>query len=135
MSKELPSRSLAGPSGAIGLSAIPAMLTAVLPKCPICWMALMGALGVSTTLTAGWLRPLAIFFLLIPVLFLFIRARRRRGYAPFILGVIAASAMYFFKFELFYDPGTYLSGAALVGASIWNATSKRRKSDDIHCRC
>ena len=135
MHKGLPSRSLAGPSSAIGLSAIPAMLTACLPKCPICWMALMGALGVSSTLTAGWLRPLAIVFLLIPVSALFIRARRRGGYAPFTLGVIAASAMYFCKFELFYDPGTYVSGVALVGASIWNATSKRRTRDKTHCRC
>ena len=94
------------------------MLTVAMPKCPICWMGLMSALGVSSVINKAWLRPLAIMLLLLPVIALFVRARRRGGYGPFVLGIIAAAAMYFFKFELFYDPGVYLSGAALVGASI-----------------
>jgi hypothetical protein len=128
-------RSLAGPSGSIGASAIPAMLTVAMPKCPICWMGLMSVLGVSSVINKAWLRPLAIMLLLLPVIALFVRARRRGGYGPFVLGIIAAAAMYFFKFELFYDPGVYLSGAALVGASIWNAAIQRRDRDKIRCDC
>jgi hypothetical protein len=124
-----------GPSGAIGASAISAMLTAIMPKCPICWMALMGALGVSSTINALWMRPLAVGFLLLPVGALLIRVRRRGGYGPFLLGLAGAVAMYLCKFVLFYDPGVYLSGAALVGASIWNVTNKRRTRDKTECRC
>jgi hypothetical protein len=124
-----------GPSGAIGASAISAMLTAIMPKCPICWMALMGALGVSSTINALWMRPLAVGFLLLPVGALFIRVRRRGGYGPFFLGLAGAVAMYSCKFVLFYDPGVYLGAAALVGASIWNVTNTRRTRDKTECRC
>lgn len=122
-------------SGRIGLSAIPTMVTAVMPKCPICWMALMSALGVGSAINADWLRPLAIGFLLVPVSALFIRARRRRGYGPFFLGLVAAATMYLSKFRFYYDPAAYLGGVALVGASIWNAVARRRPSDEIRCRC
>jgi hypothetical protein len=133
VNKGILGRTLAGPSGTIGVSAIPATLTAVMPKCPICWMGLMSALGVSSTINADWLRPLAIVFLLLPVVALIIRARRFGGYGPFLLGAVAASAMYICKFELSYDPGVYLSGVALVSASLWNA--RRKSRDKVRCRC
>jgi len=123
-----------GPSGAIGASAISAMLIAIMPKCPICWMALMGALGVSSMINAVWMRPLAVGFLLFPVGALFIRVQRQR-YGPFFLAFAGAVAMYLCKFVLFYDPGVYLSGAALIAASIWNVTNKRRTRDETECRC
>jgi hypothetical protein len=122
-------------SGGIGLSAIPAVLTAVMPKCPICWMALMGALGMGSTIGSDWLRPLAITFLLLPVSALFIRSFRHGGYGPFFLGLTAAVAMYLCKFWFFYDVGAYLSGGALVAASVWNAVPKRRPADDLRCHC
>jgi hypothetical protein len=125
----------AGPSGAIGASAISAMLTAIMPKCPICWMALMGALGVSSTINAMWMRPLAVGFLLLPVGALLLRIRCRGGYGRFFLGLACAAAMYACKFVLFYDPGVYLSGAGLVGASIWSITNKRRTPDKAECPC
>ena len=122
-------------SGSIGFSAIPTVLTAAMPKCPICWMALMGALGVGSTINSDWLRPLAITFLLLPVGALFVRARRRGAYGPFFLGFVAAAAMYVCKFSFYYDIGAYLSGATLVAASVWNAVPKRRTADDFRCHC
>ena len=132
MNKVIP---FVGPSGVIGASAISAVLTAIMPKCPICWMALMGALGVSSMINAVWIRPLAVGFLLLPVGALFIRVRLRGGYGPFFLALAGAMAMYLCKFVLFYDPGVYLSGAALIAASIWNVTNKRRTRDETECRC
>jgi hypothetical protein len=96
-------------------------------------MGLMSALGVSSTINADWLRPLAIIFLLLPLAALFIRARRFGGYGPLLLGIVAASAMYICKFELSYDPGVYLSGVGLVSASLWNA--RRKVRDKAECRC
>ncbi|MEY2550085.1 MAG: hypothetical protein QOG12_229 [Verrucomicrobiota bacterium] len=127
--------SFAGPSGAVGASAISALLTALMPKCPICWMAWMGALGVSSTINAIWMRPLAVAFLLLPLGAIFIRVRRRGGYGPFLLGLAAAAAMYLSKFVLFYDPGVYLSGAGLIGASMWSVTNKRGPREQTECRC
>jgi hypothetical protein len=122
-------------STTIGFSAIPTLLAAAMPKCPICWMALMGALGVGSTIHSDWLRPLAVMFLALPVGALFVRARRRRRYGPFILGLLAATTMYLSKFSFNYDIGAYLSGAALVGASVWNVLPKHRPTDDFRCRC
>ena len=132
MNKVIP---FVGLSGVIGASAISAVLTAIMPKCPICWMALMGALGVSSMINAVWMRPLAVGFLLLPIGALFIRIRLRGGYGPFFLALAGAMAMYLCKFVLFYDPGVYLSGAALIAASIWNVINKRRTRDETECRC
>src|SRR5262245_43330232 len=92
-----------------------------MPKCPICWMALMSALGVGSTINSSWLQPVAIALLLLSVSALYMGARRRQGYRPFFLGLFAAIALYFSKFKLNYDIGVYLGGVTLLGASIWNA--------------
>ena len=122
-------------SGNIGFSAIPTVLTAAMPKCPLCWMALMSALGVGSTINSEWLRPLAITLLLVSVGALFVRARRRGGYGPLFLGLAAAAAMYLCKFSFFYDNGAYLSGTILVGASVWNALPKRQAPNNNRCHC
>lgn len=119
----------------IGLSAVTTLLIAAMPKCPICWMALMSAIGAGSTISSSWLQPAALAMLLISVSALLLRARSRRGYGPFILGFVAAVSLYLFKFSLNYDPGVYLSGATLVGASIWNSLPKRQASANVHCDC
>lgn len=134
MKNELSIRSLANASRPIGTSAVPALLTALMPKCPICWMALMSAFGVGTTVSAGWLRPITLGLLLLPIIPLVISARRSGRYRALLLAVVAASSMYFCKFQLFYDPGVYLSGLVLVSASIWNVVIKRR-TDEVRCHC
>jgi hypothetical protein len=119
----------------IGLSAITSLLIAVMPKCPICWMALMSAIGAGSAISVSWLQPAAVAMLFVSVSALFVRARSRRGYGPFILGFVAAGSLYLFKFSLNYDPGVYLSGATLLGASIWNTREKRQPAGNVHCDC
>ena len=108
----------------IKLSALVAVLIAAMPKCPICWMALVSALGAGSVINASWSQPLAAVFLFLPVSFLLARARRRHGYGPFFLGLIAAIAIFLCKFRLNYDIGVYLGGAILLGASVWDALPK-----------
>jgi hypothetical protein len=98
-------------------------------------MALMSAIGAGSTISLSWLQPVSVAMLLISVSALFIRARSRRGYGPFILGFVAAASLYLFKFSLNYDPGIYLSGATLLGASIWNTRERRRPAGNVHCDC
>jgi hypothetical protein len=122
------------PSG-VGLSAVPVVLIAAMPKCPLCWMALMSAIGLSSTVRSTWMRPLAATLLFLSISALFIRARRRGRYAPFYLGLVAACALYFLKFTFQHNVGVYLSAATLLGASIWNALSEYRAPNNEHCGC
>jgi hypothetical protein len=98
-------------------------------------MALMSAIGAGSTISLSWLQPAAVVMLFISVSALFIRARSRRGYGPFILGFIAAVSLYLFKFNLNYDPGVYLSGATLLGASILNTRERRPSAGNARCNC
>jgi hypothetical protein len=122
-------------SGNFGLSTIPVVLLAIMPKCPLCWIALMGTLGVGSIISTNWLQPLAVGLLLLPLSALLARARRRGSYAPFFLGLLAAVALYVCKFSLNYEPGVYLSMATLFAASVWNSVAKNRRADEVRCRC
>jgi mercuric ion transport protein len=127
--------SISNQSRNIGFSALSAILVAAIPKCPLCWIALMSALGVGSAINSNWLQPLVVALLFLPVTVLLAGARRRRGYGPFFLGLVAAIAMYLCKFRLNYDVGVYLSGATLLGASVWNIVPKHQAADNIQCHC
>jgi protein SCO1/2 len=124
-----------GQTGGIGFATLTTVLIAFMPKCPLCWMALMSALGVGSTINFTWPQPLAVSLLFLSVSALLLRARRRGGYGPFWLGLASALAIYLSKFRLNHDVGVYLSGAALTAASIWNALPKRRAAADARCHC
>jgi hypothetical protein len=119
----------------VGFPALASILIAAMPKCPLCWMALMSALGLGTTIRWQWLQPLAGAVLFLSVTGLFWRARRRRIYGPLCLGLVAACFIYFCKFKLNYDPGVYLGSAALLGATLWNALPPHQVADKTHCHC
>jgi glutaredoxin len=67
-----------------------------------------------------YLLPLTAVFLLLAVGMLAFRARRRRGYGPFILGVAASSLILFGKFSLTSNPVFYAGLGLLILASVWN---------------
>lgn len=92
----------------------------------------MSLLGLGSVVGSVWLRPLAVVLLLVPLAALWMRAQSGRGYAPFMLGLVAAVSMYFCKFQVGYTPGVVLSGAVLFGASLWNVWPKRTAT---RCRC
>ena len=64
-------------------------------------------------------------FLAIAVGALAYRARRRRGYLPFALGVVAAAVVLIGKFTFESDPAMYAGLAILIGASLWNTWPRR----------
>lgn len=124
-----------GRSCNVGPSVFTAALMAAVPKCPLRAMALMGALGVGSIIGSTWLQPLSVALLLLSVGALFVRTRRLRIYGPLYVGLAASTAIYLCKFTFGYDTGVYLGGAALPGASVWNALPKRRSTNDSRCRC
>ncbi len=102
---------------------IPAAALAALPLCPACYPAYAGilsalGLGALASVTAQTL--LTTVLLAAALASLLYRARARRGYRPFLLGVLATVVIVVSKFALGIDALTYAAVAVLVGAGIWN---------------
>ncbi len=104
--------------------AVPGILVSALPfgGCPACWPVYAGflsALGASFLLSSAYLLPLTGVFLFIAIATLGLRARQRRGYGPFALGVTAAALVLTGKFALSSQLATYAGVGFLVLASLW----------------
>jgi lipopolysaccharide export LptBFGC system permease protein LptF len=69
----------------------------------------------------AYLLPLTAIALMLAVAALGFRARRRRGYGPFAVGLLAAIVLVIGKFVFDLNLAVYGGVAALVGASLWNA--------------
>ena len=112
------------------LAAIPGIGAALLPVglCPACWPAYAGvltSLGLGFLLDASYLLPVTAVLLLVVVWTLAYRARSRRGFAPFVLGLFSALIILIGKFAV-ESTATMLGGVVLLmAASIWNAWPQR----------
>ena len=69
----------------------------------------------------AYLLPLTVLALVLALAALGFRARRRRGYGPFVVGIVAAFALVMGKFVIDSNVAVYGAVAALVGASLWNS--------------
>jgi hypothetical protein len=95
---------------------LPALLAAVLPKCPLClaaYVSVFGTFGISPLLYSYWVLPAAILFSFATLILLYFQARRSRRYRLFFLGlpapfIILAGKFYFESAWLVY------AGAALL---------------------
>ncbi len=108
------------------LVAIPGIGVSLLPKlaCPLCWPAyagLLSSVGLGFLISAKYLLPLTATFLLLALAALAYRARRRHGYGPFAVGLIAAIGVMLGKFEWESNLSLYGAVGLLVVASLWNA--------------
>ena len=110
---------------------LPGVGAAFLPKvaCPACWPAYAGFLssvGLGFLIDTTYLLPLTAAFLALAVGALAYRAKRRRGYLPFLVGVAAAAIVLVGKFTFESDPAMYAGLAILIGASVWNTWPRQR---------
>ena len=109
------------------LFAAPGIGLSLLPKiaCPACWPAYAGllcSLGLGFLIpNAKYLLPMTAAFLLLAVGTLAFRARRRRGYVPFVVVILAASLILLGKFSLASNPVLYAGLGLLILASVWNS--------------
>ena len=109
------------------LLAAPGIGLSLLPKiaCPACWPAyagLLSSIGLGFLVpNRTYLLPLTVAFLLIAIGTLAFRARRRRGYWPFALGILAAGLILLGKFSLASNPVLYAGLGLLILASAWNS--------------
>jgi len=105
---------------------MPGVGVALLPKltCPFCWRAYAGMLssvGLGFLISAKYLLPLTVAFLVLTLGALALRARNRHGYGPFLVGLMAAILVMIGKFQWDSKPALYAAVATLVVASVWNA--------------
>lgn len=108
------------------LLALPGACVSVLPKlaCPACWPAyagLLASVGLGFLLSAAYLLPLTAGFLALALGVIVFGASKRRGFGPFVLGLVAASGILTGKFVWESDPTVYGAVGLLVVASLWNA--------------
>jgi len=109
----------------LNMAVFPSLGLALMPKlaCPACWPAyagLLGSVGLGFLIKAEWLLPLTAAFLAIALGALAYGAGRRRGYGPFLLGLLAGATILLGKFMFDSDPAMYGGIALLMAASLWN---------------
>ena len=109
-----------------GFLALPSVGFSMLPKlaCPACWPAyagLLSSVGLGFLISAVYLLSLTTAFLFLAVAALAFRANKRRGYGPFVLGLVAGSAVLLGKFAWESKLTMYSALGLLVVASLWNA--------------
>jgi hypothetical protein len=89
---------------------------------------LISSVGLGFAMKTAYLLPLMILFLGLALAALGFRARRRRGYAPLVAGVAAATLIVLGKFVLDLDWIVYGGVIALATASLWNVWPPRPAS-------
>jgi len=133
-------RSWRNPLGTLSGATLLTFLTRLL--CPACWplyAGLMSSMGLGFLLKTTWLLPLTMITLVFVVASLAFRASIRRGYGPFILGLLGSGALLVGQFaftsnvvmsEWGIDGGAVL----LVAASVWNGWPRKRKGmETVEC--
>ena len=108
------------------LASLPGMGAAILPAvaCPACWPAyagILGVVGLGFLMNTSYLLPVTALLLLTAAAALAFRAKRRRGYGPFIMGLAASCLILAGKFLLASTATVYGGVALLLAASLWNA--------------
>lgn len=108
------------------LAVLPGLAVSALPVglCPACWPAyagLLGALGLGALLETRWMLAATAVALTAALAGLAWHARSRRGWKPFLLGLLAASVLMVGKFALALPAVTWTGAGLLLLASLWNA--------------
>ncbi len=112
-------------SRSLSIAALPSVGIALLPKltCPICWpayTALLSSAGISFVNYTPYLLPTVAILLAVTLWALVYRASARRGYGPFLLGLLGSLSVLVGRFIFESDPALFIGGGLLVGASLWN---------------
>lgn len=113
-----------------GMLTLPSVGVSILPKlaCPACWPAYAGLLtsiGLGFLISTAYLLPLTAAFVFLALAAMLFRARERRGYGPFVLGVVAASGILSGKFVWESNPAMFGAVGLLVICSLWNTWPRR----------
>ncbi len=114
----------------------PGVSVSILPKlaCPACWpayAALLSSIGLGFLVSTIYLLPMTVALLSLAVGAIAFRAKQRNGYGPFLLGLVAATAVLLGKFVWESKPTMYSAFGLLVIASLWNAWPRHAPSSEV----
>jgi hypothetical protein len=115
---------------------VSALLAVLLPKCPLCFMAYAGVLGISgVDLSAYgfWLLPIAVAFSLFTITIFFFQAKRNKRYLPF--GLAAAAIILILSDKFFLGTG-WAALAAIFGLlvlSVWLSVPRQTAKNNCTC--
>jgi hypothetical protein len=118
--------------------AMSTVLFAVAPKCPICFLAYFGIIGVSAssaTAYRSWLLPITGFWLALTILMLAFQRRGKHRYGPAALGLVAALLLVIGKFAAESQVMAFVAVVMLFAAAIWRARSQLQKSPELCSQC
>lgn len=108
---------------------VPALVVAILPKCPLCFAAYLsafGLFGISPLQYGSWILPLVIFFSAVTIVIFFRQARRNAGYDPFFLSLTGLTLISVGKFYFENDWLMYAGIAILFISAAWLSKAKRK---------
>ncbi len=118
------------------LTALQGIGAALLPNatCPACWPVYAGILS---SLGLGFLMTGSYFYLFIGILLsislfsLAYKAKTRRGYLPFLTGLLSAVIIIGGKYYVLSDYLFYFGAVLLIIASIWNNIPVRKSKSAV----
>ncbi len=119
----------------LNFSITPAIIAALLPKCPLClaaYLSIFGVFGVSPLQYGVWIVPAMLFFSALTIVLLFWQTRRSGKYLPFFLGLIALLFIYSGKFWLDSSLLIYAGIAVLLVSSLWLSIAGRNRTSTCH---
>jgi len=95
-----------------GWLTVPGISVALLPKlaCPLCWpfySGIVSSIGLGFLISPKYLLTFTMAFLILTFGALAYHAKQRRGYGPFVLGIVGAVAVLIGKFDLQSTPVTF----------------------------
>jgi hypothetical protein len=82
-------------------------------------------MGLAFLLEKAYLFPLTVLFLVVTVASLAYRAGSRRGFGPFVTGMVASVLLLVGNFAVESGALVYAGIVILIAASVWNAWPKR----------
>jgi len=107
------------------LTALPGIGAALLPNatCPACWpiyAGILSSLGLGFLMTGSYLYLFIGILLSISLFSLAYKAKTRRGYLPFWIGLLSATIIVAGKYYALSDYLFYSGALLLIVTSIWN---------------
>jgi len=103
-----------------------AIFSALMPKCPLCVMAIIGALGLELPRVAAWMTPLTIVLLSLCLALIASVARAKRRWMPLAVAIVAAVVVIAGRVALQSNVVARSGCVVLVGASIWSGRSTKK---------